>query len=57
MEDDQLLPEQSILGNELDFTTRQVGGHVQHQRRASGLRNMAEGSIQETKNTGDEVCS
>jgi hypothetical protein len=56
MEDDQLLPKQGILGNELGFTTRQVGRPVQHQGRASGLGEMAEGLIQERKKAGEEVA-
>lgn len=55
MEDDQLLDEQCILGNELGFTARQVRGHVQHQGRMSGLGEMAEGLIEKRTKAGEEV--
>lgn len=43
VEDDQLLPDQSILCDEIGFAARQVGGGAEHKRMAGGLGEMQAG--------------
>ena len=42
VEDDQLLPEQGILGHEIGFAMREVSGGVEHNRMTRGLGEMEE---------------
>ena len=42
MEDDQLLPEQGVLRNELGSAAEQVGGSRERHRRAGRLRDLEE---------------
>ena len=53
VEDDQLLPEQGILGNEIGFAMHEVGGRAEHNRMTRGLGEMEE-SLFERREQADE---
>ncbi len=46
VEDDELLPEESILGNQFGSTVREVGGGAENNRMTRGLGEMEESSFE-----------
>ncbi len=55
LQDDQLLPEQGVLGNEIGSAARQVGGDAEHKRMAGGLGEMPEGLFKRRDQTDNQL--
>jgi hypothetical protein len=53
--DDQLLPEQSILGDEVGFTACPVGGGAEHKRMAGWLSEIQKGLFKERNQTDEQL--
>lgn len=49
------MAEQGILGNQVRFTEREIGGGAQNEGRASGLSETTEGLIQKREQIGEEM--
>lgn len=55
LEDNELLAEQRVLGNQLRFAEHEVGDSAQNERRTSGLGQTTEGLIQKQKEAEEET--